>query len=438
MTATETPGTGLAPYAAPQDLEYRARIVMTPDDAKALDAQLRACTLAVLREGVDYGPIPGTDDRNVLKKPGAEKLLQWFGLVSTCDRVEVEHDSDGRKEGVTYRATVSKQLPDGRAVTVATCEGYAGYDEAKFYRTAEEAQAKAKANERYWAEKDSRPANPNRWNHLTEYRAPWNTIIKMAQKRALVGATVDATAAAGLFSAEDDGEDARTPEPDDGPSLGEQLLGEAATFTTEVAGQRIWREAATAAREGLCTPGQATHIQNRIRVRLKTLQQAARPVYVDDLASQAGENVSPAEKAPSAPPAEPAGEASMPPGEDEAGPTSPQAASPGNPATSTSAEPAIQNSTDDEPPVSTPQLKAIWTLLTGAFAFAEDEKPQARKVCAHTIGRELASTKDMSKAEARTVLDRLAEWRAKADERNEAPRDYLIGVMTAGTGDGDE
>src|SRR6202030_879325 len=103
----------------------------------------------------------------------------------------------------TYRCTVTKRLGDGRIVPVTTCEGYAGYDEAKFYQpVTDAARHKAEARERGWAAKDRRPADPTKWNNHTEYRAPWNTIIKMAQKRAIVGAVIDATAAAGLFSDE--------------------------------------------------------------------------------------------------------------------------------------------------------------------------------------------------------------------------------------------
>ena len=55
---------------------------------------------------------------------------------------------DGRWAGVTYRCTVTKDMPDGRKVIVATCEGYAGYDEDRFYLTAEDARRKAEEKER--------------------------------------------------------------------------------------------------------------------------------------------------------------------------------------------------------------------------------------------------------------------------------------------------
>ena len=84
--------TELAHYEGGQAEGYQARMVMAPEDAKALDDQLRACTKAVLREGTDYGVIPGTSGEKVLYRPGAQKLLQWFGLTFTCDRTDIETD----------------------------------------------------------------------------------------------------------------------------------------------------------------------------------------------------------------------------------------------------------------------------------------------------------------------------------------------------------
>jgi len=283
---TDSGGAELVAYAAAPAEQYQPALAMTPEQAKALDEQVRQCTKAVLREGTDFGVIPGTgEDRKVLLKPGAEKLLQWFGFGFRLATAEIERDADGAKQGVTYRCTITKRIghPEhGLLVDVATCEGYAGYDEAKFYQTAEEAQFKAEAKERMWAAKDKRPANPNKWKHLTGYRAPWNTIIKMAQKRAIVGATIDATAAAGLFGQDED----EGPVADDGSTWYEQALEQAITFTAIEAGQQLLIGASHAARDGLCTPGQATHVKNRVRQRLQLLQHAT-PVDVEDLGRQA-------------------------------------------------------------------------------------------------------------------------------------------------------
>jgi hypothetical protein len=117
--------------------QYQAALAMTPEQAKALDDQVRRCTEAVLRENTDYGVIPGTGGQKSLWRPGAQKLLQWFRLECTCERVDVERDGDGRKHGITYRAEVGRGLKTATPVILATCEGTADYDESKFYQTAE-------------------------------------------------------------------------------------------------------------------------------------------------------------------------------------------------------------------------------------------------------------------------------------------------------------
>jgi hypothetical protein len=222
--AVHAPGTDLAPYTAHVPEEYRARFVMDPAEAAALDGQLRKCMRAVLKPDVDYGLIPGMGKTPSLFKPGAEKLIQWFGFGFENNEVKTERDDPEypsgiadkvRRVGVTYRCTVYKELTDGRRVTIATCEAYAGYDEDKFFVPADKAMAKAEAAERMWARKDNRAPNSAKWENAAEYRAPWNSVMKMCEKRALVGAAIDATAAAGLFT--QDLEDMRgTAAPDNG------------------------------------------------------------------------------------------------------------------------------------------------------------------------------------------------------------------------------
>ena len=100
------------------------------------------------------------------------------------------------------------------------------------------------------------------------------------------------------------------------------------------------------------------------------------------------------------------------------------------------AEPAGEtpDATDYDSPgtVITPQLTAIWTILSSVYGFGSDEKDQARAVCGHIVGAELASTKDMSKNGARLVLDTLAQWRQEADEKGFEPRAYLVAVLAGG------
>lgn len=291
----------IAPYQPAGDAgEYRPRIIMGTKEAKALDDQLRATQLAVLRKGTDYDTIPGMGERPTLLKPGAEKLLQWFGFGFTNDCTGIERDDDGRRAGVTYRCIITKGLPDGRTVTVATCEGYAGYDEERFYQSAEQAWAKeCSAADRY-------KRQPRKWKAV-EYRAPWNTVLKMSQKRALVGAAIDATAAAGLFTQDledmtpppgtedgngsaappDDAWDNATPArpaereqekapPDDGWTM-TRALKTATGFDPrdEPEGTRLWLETAKALRDGKATPKQRDKIQNIINARIAKQRQKA-------------------------------------------------------------------------------------------------------------------------------------------------------------------
>lgn len=156
------------------DHDYRPTLVLAPEAAGAMVDQLVELQRTVLKAGTDYGLIPGTPKPSLFK-PGAERLLQVFGLGHRMERMEVERSEDGNNTGVWYRCVVTRSLPD-REVVVASCEAYASRDEAKWVR------------------------------------APWNTIIKMAQKRALVGAALTACGASGLFTQDVEDYEQRSPE----------------------------------------------------------------------------------------------------------------------------------------------------------------------------------------------------------------------------------
>ena len=84
------------------------------------------------------------------------------------------------------------------------------------------------------------------------------------------------------------------------------------------------------------------------------------------------------------------------------------------------------------------QLTAIWTVLSEVFLFGKDERDEARKVCAHIVNRELASSTHLTKQEAATVLDTLAHWEAQAQREDEKPRAYLQMMTDAAGGEPDE
>jgi hypothetical protein len=70
-------------------------------------------------------------------------------------------------------------------------------------------------------------------------------------------------------------------------------------------------------------------------------------------------------------------------------------------------------------------------VLNKEFQFGSDEKDQARGLCGQIIGRELASTKDLSRNEAKGILDTLGHWKAQAAAKQEDTRAYLIEMLTA-------
>jgi hypothetical protein len=393
---------------------YQPGMVMTPDDARALDEQVRRCTAAVLREGTDYGIIPGTNGEKTLWRPGAQKLLQWFGLGYTCERVEVERDDDGRKHGITYKCTVAQRLPDGSLFTRATCEGTADYDESKFYQSEEQVRARLRDAEHKWAAKDRRVPNADRWNSAREWRADWHALVSRAQKRAIVGAVRDATAAGGIFS---DREEDDSPAPqDDGPGWYEQALEQALSFTDIEAGRTLYVDAAQAHRDGLCTRRQQDHIQNRITQRVKLLKAAA-PVDVEDLAR----------------PSAAAAEA-------EPDPTRPADPAATSTATGSSTAPAADGPSEanleDQPgTVSKTQLTKLHTVLT-ALGFGGEDREQKLRITEVIAGRTPLtgpkpgrSSGNLSWTEARKVIDTL----------DGMDRDQLIAYMAEHdqTGDGD-
>lgn len=160
---------------------------MTPSEAQAWAVAVREMKRSVLVDGSDYSVIPGTNKPSLLK-PGAEMLLLAAGLGFTM--LKIEDEGDIGRGGVTYRCSVHR---GDRSNVMAECDGYAGYDEDRFYQSAQQSEAKERANATKWkrAPKEEK---------FVEYRAPWNSVVKMAQKRALVGAALNACAASGLFT----------------------------------------------------------------------------------------------------------------------------------------------------------------------------------------------------------------------------------------------
>lgn len=125
---------------------------------------LRDFVRAELKDGVDFGTIPGTQSP-VLFQPGAQKLAGLFKLGSRIVASSQEIDREHNFAMFAYRIELF-HLPSG--VPVAQCEASANSSESK--------HQKKRALDIL------------------------NTLQKMAQKRAFVGAVIMATGASDFFS----------------------------------------------------------------------------------------------------------------------------------------------------------------------------------------------------------------------------------------------
>ncbi|PWK10198.1 hypothetical protein [Tumebacillus permanentifrigoris] len=152
---------------------YVSQVAISPEQALHAYQALRQITKQVLVEGTDYGIIPGTPKPS-LYKPGAENLLRFYSLGHTVEKVSSTEDWENGFFYFEYKVTVHKQFPDGTKITLSECVGSANSREPKYYK---------KKN-----------------GDLRDPYEQVNTFQKMAIKRALVGATLQATGASGLFT----------------------------------------------------------------------------------------------------------------------------------------------------------------------------------------------------------------------------------------------
>ena len=178
----------------------------------------------VLNLNIDYGTIPGTSTKPVLLKPGAEKLAAFFGLAVTYEIIEKITDWTGHEHGEPffYYHYKTKLLRNG--VVAGEGEGSCNSWETKYrYRSADRvcpgcgATAIIKGKAEYgggWIcfakkggcgakYKEDDPAitsQPTGKVPNPDVADVVNTVQKMAQKRSLVAAVLNATNASDWFT----------------------------------------------------------------------------------------------------------------------------------------------------------------------------------------------------------------------------------------------
>jgi len=154
-----------------KEVPAKAGIDIQGLDVRSVEATLRkvaefqAVVRSTLREGLDYGVIPGSSKPTLLK-PGAEKILMVFGLTSKYQIIEAVRDYDKGFFAFTVQCTLEK---NGTVVTEGL--GHANTREKRY--------TSGKAQDPYTLA---------------------NTVLKMAKKRALVDATLTVASLSEIFT----------------------------------------------------------------------------------------------------------------------------------------------------------------------------------------------------------------------------------------------
>lgn len=179
----------------------------------------------VMKKDVHYGTIPGTD-KPALRKPGAEKIGLTFRLAASF-KVQAENLPGGHRE---YAVTCQLTTRDGTLVGegIGVCSTMEGKYRYRWDPTGQ------RVPQEYWDSRD--PAllggpqyvprkKDNVWwiYQRVEHDNPadyYNTVAKMAKKRAHVDATLTSTAASDIFDQDTDDPDGVPQEPVNGESSG--------------------------------------------------------------------------------------------------------------------------------------------------------------------------------------------------------------------------
>lgn len=160
----------------------------------------------VMVKDLDYGIIPGTD-KPTLYKPGAEKLCELYGFAPI---VKAKNDTRDFKTGY-YLSEITMQIVHRKTGTIiAEGVGEASSYESKYrYRWVYESDVPKGLDRESIVSKIFK--NKKTGAEYAKYRIEntdlidqWNTILKMAKKRALVDAVLSATRSSSIFSQSED------------------------------------------------------------------------------------------------------------------------------------------------------------------------------------------------------------------------------------------
>jgi hypothetical protein len=222
---------------------------LTSQELVAQVKKIQAVMKAVMKEGTHYGVIPGTDKPTLLK-PGAEKLMLTFRLAPEYEILTSSEEDTFI--AYTVRCTLT-HINTG--ATIAEGVGSCNSKENKYRWRSKKRTEKPSKEEADRLKDEGKGYWRKDWNgqwawfDKTENDNPWelqNTLLKMASKRALVAAVLNATAASDIFAQdlEDLAEVLNLEDAEEVATLNPELLGELRTTIREAALHRedLWGE----------------------------------------------------------------------------------------------------------------------------------------------------------------------------------------------------
>ncbi len=177
---------------------FEGKSNMTAVEVKGQVQLIQQILATVMKEGEHYGVVPGCGTKKVLLKSGAEKIAMTFRLGCEFDEMPGSVESDSL---ICYKINCKLiHIPTGN--TVGNGRGTCNSKEKK-YATRSVYSNKATDEEKAIGKLETRTGRTGTAEVYVIPNNPWdvqNTIMKMACKRAMVAAILNATAASDLFT----------------------------------------------------------------------------------------------------------------------------------------------------------------------------------------------------------------------------------------------
>lgn len=169
------------------------RPIAQPTDLLALHDEVTAIIQKSLQLGLDYDAIPGTGDKPSLLKPGAEKLNLAFGAAPEYEIVEKEIDHDREVRWTKRKKKWNNRFKGDRTFEWETEEGTSLGLYRYVIRCRLVRQGRVLAT-------CIGECSTLESKYIDRPRDCGNTVLKMAQKRAFVGATLHAYGLSNRFT----------------------------------------------------------------------------------------------------------------------------------------------------------------------------------------------------------------------------------------------